>query len=99
MILIKLPLFWNIMIVITLVSGIGAFLLLLQAWRDGKEPVKGTAICYEDDTPDESSPENIDFDSIIKIVSLRNKLNKIEEERTGDMNVNYDGYKSSMNEN
>jgi hypothetical protein len=90
MILIKLPLFWDAMIIITLASGIGAFLLLLKAWKDGKEPSEGTIIVYPDDEKmfqeddiDEFSPGSIDdFDRTLRILKLKNKLDQIEDERS-----------------
>ena len=90
-------------IILTVIAGICFVYLLIQAIIDGieAEPISGT-IMYPDEEEifskfedDEHSPENVISDDLIKTVSLRNRLNKIEEEREtrmDDVNIDYQNY-------
>jgi len=57
--------------------------ILVAAWvyveLKTKEPPDGTVIRYPEE--DEYSPEQLDLDKTLKIISLRNKLKEIETKR------------------
>ena len=70
-------------LVLTAVCFIGVVCLLRKAIIDGKkDPPNGTVISYPDE--DEHSPENIISDDTLRRAILRNKLQKIDEERYQD---------------
>lgn len=86
-------------ILLTLVAGIFFVYLLIQAIEDGDDPEDNTVITYSDEEifsefeDDEHSPEQLKTDSILKVLSLRRRLNEIEKEREiDDININYQNY-------
>jgi len=68
-----------IIIAITVLALIGAILIIRSAMKDAAEHMSDDITRMYDE--DEFSPESVISDKLIKTVSLRNKLNKIEEER------------------
>lgn len=86
-------------ILLTLVAGIFFVYLLIQAIEDGDDPEDGSVLSYPDEEifsefeGDKHSPEHLKTDSILKVLSLRQKLNEIEKEREiDDININYQNY-------
>ena len=69
-----------LLIIILILLGIAA--MFVVAWfyveLTSKDPPDGTVITYEED---EYSPEQLDLDKTLKIISLRRKLNEIETKR------------------
>ena len=69
-----------LLIIILILLGIAA--MFVVAWfyveLTSKDPPDGTVIIYEED---EYSPEQLDLDKTLKIISLRNKLKEIETKR------------------
>jgi hypothetical protein len=70
------------LIVIIILILLGMMAILVAAWfyveLKTKDPPDGTVITYEED---EYSPEQLDLDKTLKIISLRNKLKEIETKR------------------
>jgi hypothetical protein len=74
---------WFVIGIIILVIAIDIYKRARKEGKDSyKEPPQGTIITYPDpEEIDEHSPENLDFDKVIKRASLRRKLDKIEKEK------------------
>jgi hypothetical protein len=70
-----------LLIIILILLGIAA--MFVVAWfyveLTSKDPPDGTVIRYPEE--DEYSPEQLDLDKTLKIISLRNKLKEIETKR------------------
>lgn len=81
----------KIMIVITVLAFFGVVLIILQGLHDASEfeetvekslnNVEDEEIFSEFNTENEFGPEQLDIDKTLNVVSLRNKLQKIEKER------------------
>lgn len=73
-----------VIVIITVLCGISAFFLLLNAIKEGKKkiiPEEDEAI-FSEFEDDKFSPQQLETDKTLKILSLRNKLNKIEKQRS-----------------
>lgn len=87
MILLTISLGWKILLAITAISFIGVVGIFILGCIDADEPPDGTIFSYPLDELDEFSPEQLKTDQILKDLELKNKLNKIEEERGGIENI------------
>jgi hypothetical protein len=75
-----------ILILIGLISGIGAILLIRKGTRDKSSDLSNITFIpdkiNEGNEKDDLETNGLDFDKIIKIVTLRNKLKIIKEQRS-----------------
>ena len=71
-----------LLVSITLVSGIGFLILLFKALKDGKKSKPGTIMYIPDRLHEKDEVGKELPDRILKTAILRNRLNKIKDERS-----------------